>query len=140
MGVVRKAVIAVGLAVSLACGGAYVYVNRPSVVAPQVDPSAILAGVEPSDAALIRDFYTALADIVVRDGLQATPVCKTTFELCNRHRQALATAFANTGMVGKYAGLGDRLDSYLLKAIGDTDVPLTPELRASAAKAFAAVK
>lgn len=140
MGIVRKAVIAVGLAVSLACGGVYVYVNRPTVVMPVVDPSGILAGVAPGDAALIRDFYAAMADIVVRDGLQATPVCKTTFDLCNRHKQALAAAFANTGMVGKYVGLGDRLDAYLLKAIGDTDVPLTTELRASAAKAFAAVR
>jgi hypothetical protein len=140
MGIVRKAVIAAGLAVSLACGVVYLERAGRPAVAPAVDPSGILAGVTPADASLIRDFYAAMADIVVRDGLQATPLCKTTFELCNRHRQALATAFANTGLAGKYAGLGDRLDAYLLKAIGDTDVPLTTESRAAASKAFAAVR
>jgi hypothetical protein len=43
-------------------------------------------------------------------------------------------------MVGRYAGLGQRLDEYLLLAVGDKDLPLTPELRQSAARAFAAIK
>jgi hypothetical protein len=49
-------------------------------------------------------------------------------------------AFENTGMVGRYAGLGSRLDEYLLAAVGDKDLPLTPELRQSAARAFTAIK
>ena len=110
-------------------------VDRPLVV-----PSAILAGVSPADAKSLRDFYAAMADIVVRDGSAAVPVVKTTFDLRNRHRDALQMAFANTSMVGKYAGLGEKLDSYLLDAIGKLDVPLTPESRRSAAKAFSDIR
>jgi hypothetical protein len=107
---------------------------------PVIVPSAVLAGVSSADAKLLKDFYTAMADIVVRDGLSSDPVAKTTFDLRNRHKTALQLAFANTAMVGKYPGLGDRLDTYLLDAIGKLDVPLTPEVRKSAAKAFSDIR
>lgn len=140
----RIAVIAVGLLVGL--GGAAA--NLLSVVlkppakpdVPLVIPSQILAGVSAADAALLRDFYAGMADIVVRDGLSAPPSVKTTFDLRNRHKQALEMAFAHTAMVGKYEGLGGRLDEYLLKAIGNLDIPLTAESRKAAAKAFSEIK
>jgi hypothetical protein len=140
----RAAVIAVGVTVAVGASGlGYVLamlkpadpVDRPVIV-----PSAVLAGVSSADAKLLRDFYTAMADIVVRDGLSGDPVAKTTFDLRNRHKTALQLAFANTAMVGKYPGLGDRLDTYLLDAIGKLDVPLTPEVRKSAAKAFSEIR
>lgn len=137
---VRNLVLACGLAAGVAglIGAAFtVQVDgRPAVVKPE----RILAGVSSADARLILDFYEAMADVVVRDGRSASPVCKTVFDLRNRHAFALAMAFEKTGMEGKYVGLGQRLDRYLLDAVGDVDVPLTPELRASAAKAFAAIK
>jgi hypothetical protein len=83
----------------------------------------------------MRDFYGSMADIVAR-----SEVIKTTLDLRNRHRDALAMAFEKTAMVGKYPGLGERLDKYLLDAIGSTDVPLTPELRQAASSAFASIK
>jgi hypothetical protein len=141
---VRIAVIGVGLSVGL-CGMAAgwlhaVLVSPTSPDRPLVVPSAVLAGVSSADAKQLRDFYTAMADIVVRDGLAKIPLCKTTFDLRNRHRQALETAFANTSMVGKYEGLGQRLDEYLLATIGRLDIPLTTDVRKAAAKAFSDIK
>jgi hypothetical protein len=138
----RAAVIAVGVTVAAgAAGVGWVQsILKPVGPAPLVIPSAVLAGVSAADAKLLRDFYTAMADIVVRDGLSGDPVAKTTFDLRNRHKTALQLAFANTAMVGKYPGLGDRLDTYLLDAIGKLDVPLTPEVRKSAAKAFSDIR
>lgn len=123
-----------------AMGVGYVQSLLTPVVRPIVIPSAVLAGVSSADAKHFRDFYAAMADIVVRDGTAPNPVMKTVFELRNRHKDALAMAFVSTEMVGKYPGLGERLDSYLLEAVGKTDATLTPELRQSAAKAFAAIK
>ncbi len=137
----RRAIIAVGL-IAAACSAAFGVAGsalRP-VVHPVVVPSAILAGVSSADAKLLRDFYAAMADIVVRDGKAPDPVCKTTFDLRARHKSALQMAFASTGMVGKYAGLGDRLDAYLLDAVGKTDSQLTPSSRDAAAKAFAEIR
>lgn len=136
---VRYAIIVLGLLVGMA--GLAVKSLPVIVPAPSpVQPSGILVGLSPADASAVRSFYEAMADIVVRDGLRADPVTKTTFELRHKHTWALATAFANTGMVGKYEGLGDRLDQYLLRAIGDTDQTLTPDLRQKIADAFAAIK
>lgn len=133
----RQAVIAVGLLLGVIGVGASVLpLKAVSVPAP----AGVLAGVGAADARIIREFHAAMADIVVRDGDAKEPVCKTVLDLRNRYRYALSMAFVNTGMVGKYAGLGDRLDAYLLAAVGDKDVPLTPELRQSAARAFAAIK
>lgn len=139
----RAVIIALGLLVAAGAGGAYVVQSalRPPAPAPTpVLPGSILSGVSRSDAALLRDFYAAMADIVVRDGKAKEPVVKTTFDLRNRHQQALALAFASTALVGKYEGLGSRLDDYLLEAIGKTDAPLTDEVRQRAAKAFSAIK
>ncbi len=134
---IRIAVIVAALAVG--AGGVLHHV-LPAPVLPVPAAASILDGVASADARMLRDFYAAMCDIVVRDGLSLAPACNTTFDLRNRHAQALQLAFANTGIVGKYAGLGDKLDRYLLSAVGDTDVPMTPELRQSAAKAFAAIK
>lgn len=138
----RVAVIAAGVTVAAgAAGVGWVRsILKPPVDAPLVVPSAVLAGVSSSDAKQLRDFYAAMAEIIVRDGVSASPVVRTTFDLRNRHRDALQSAFANTAMVGKYPGLGERLDTYLLDAIGKLDVPLTPESRRSAAKAFAEIR
>ncbi len=123
-----------------AMGVGYVQAILKPVDKPLVIPSAVLAGVSSADAKQLRDFYAAMADIVVRDGTAATTVVKTVFDLRARHKDALSMAFVSTEMVGKYPGLGDRLDAYLLEAVGKTDATLTPELRQSAAKAFAAIK
>lgn len=133
----RTAVIIVALLVG--AGGLTSQFVRLPVPAPH-QPDSILAGVASADAKQIRDFYAAMADIVVRDGLSSDPVAKTTFELRHKHAQALALAFAGTGLAGKYTGLGDRIDQYLLRAIGDTDQPLTPALRQKSADAFAAIQ
>jgi hypothetical protein len=133
----RVAVIAGGLVLGLASfGGKYL----PVPVVPAPAASAILDGVSAADARSLRDFYGAMADIVVRDGKSASPVCTTTFDLRNRHKQALQLAFASTGIVGKYPSLGDKLDAYLLQAVGSLDVPLTAENREAAAKAFASIR
>lgn len=135
----RIVVIMAGLAVGVGS------LLAPRLPAPAPVPSpppatGILAGMERKDADQLRQFYAAMADIVTRDGLAKQPVCKTTLDLRNRHMEALAMAFTHTSMVGKYAGLGDRLDKYLLEAIGSVDVPLTPEARERAAKAFSAIE
>jgi hypothetical protein len=137
---VRAAAIAAFALVALAAGAAHYAKAILRPVAVVVVPGEILAGVSAADARQLRDFYTAMADIVVRDGLAPAPLCKTTFDLRNRHRQALETAFANTAMVGKYAGLGERLDEYLLVSIGRLDIPLTADVRKAAAKAFSDIK
>lgn len=134
----RAIVLGVGLLAGVASVAVGLYRTTPAVVVPA--PGGVLAGVSASDAATIRSFYAAMADIVVRDGQAKEPVCKTVFDLRNRHKHALSMAFENTGMAGKYAGLGDRLDKYLLAAVGDKDLPLTPELRQSASRAFAVIK
>lgn len=135
----RRAVIAIGLLLGVVGVGASVLpLKVPAVVVPK--PEGVLAGVSASDAAILREFYSAMADIVVRDGQAKQPACKTLFDLRNRHKFALSMAFEKTGMAGKYVGLGDRLDAYLLAAIGDKDLELTPALRESASKAFAAIK
>jgi hypothetical protein len=141
MGGIRAIVIGVGMAVAAGAAGlGWLQAVLKPVDMPVIVPSAILAGVSSSDAKSLRDFYAAMADIVVRDGSAAAPVVKTTFDLRNRHRDALQMAFVNTSMVGKYAGLGEKLDAYLLEAIGKLDVPLTPESRRSAAKAFSDIR
>lgn len=141
MGWLRVAVIAVGVTVAAGAAGVGALKNvlKP-VDKPVVVPSAVLAGVSSADAKQLRDFYAAMADIVVRDGAAPSPVVKTVFDLRNRHKDALQMAFVNTAMVGKYPGLGDRLDAYLLEAVGKVDATLTPELRQAASKAFAAIK
>lgn len=141
MGGIRAIVIGVGMAVAAGAAGlGWLQAVLKPVDMPVIVPSAILAGVSSQDAKSLRDFYAAMADIVVRDGSAAVPVVKTTFDLRNRHRDALQMAFVNTSMVGKYAGLGEKLDAYLLEAIGKLDVPLTPESRRSAAKAFSDIR
>lgn len=142
MGWVRAIVIAACLAVAAAAAGvSWVQsILHPVDTRPVVVTSAVLAGVGSADAKQLRDFYAAMADIVVRDGQVKEPSCKTTLDLRNKHKAALQMAFAMTGMVGKYPELGERLDAYLLDAIGGTDVPLTPALRESASKAFAAIR
>lgn len=141
MGWLRVIFVALCLLVAAgAMGVGYVQAILKPADRPVVVPSAVLAGVSAADAALLRDFYAAMADIVVRDGKAKEPVVKTTFDLRNRHKQALALAFASTALVGKYEGLGSRLDDYLLEAIGKTDAPLTDEVRQRAAKAFSAIK
>lgn len=134
----RAIVLGVGLLAGVASVAVGLYRAKPAVVVPS--PSGVLEGVNAADAAAIRSFYAAMAEIVVRDGQAKEPVCRTVFDLRNRHKYALSMAFENTGMAGKYAGLGDRLDKYLLAAIGDKDVPLTPDLRRAASAAFAAIK
>lgn len=137
----RVAIIAICLSVaSVAMGIGYVQAILKPVNLPVVVPSAVLAGVSSADAKQLRDFYGAMADVVVRDGLSPAPVVKTVFDLRNRHKDALQMAFANTGMVGKYPGLGERLDAYLLAAVGKTDAQLTGDIRRSAAKAFSEIK
>jgi len=142
MGWVRAFIIAACLLVGAgAAGVSWVQsVLRPVDTGPVVVTNSILSGVGSADAKQLRDFYAAMADIVVRDGQAKAPVCKTTFDLRNRHSSALQMAFVHTGMVGKYPGLGDRLDAYLLEAVGSTDVPLTPAIRETASKAFAAIR
>lgn len=141
MGSLRVIFVALCLLVAAgAMGVGYVQAILKPVDRPVVVPSAVLAGVSSADARQLRDFYAALADIVVRDGFSPSPVVKTVFELRNRHKDALQLAFANTAMVGKYPGLGDRLDAYLLEAVGKTDATLTQELRRAAAKAFSEIK
>lgn len=134
----RNVVVWLGLLAGVLGAVSSVVPLKPVVVVPS--PSGILAGVSAADAAELRAFYAAMADIVVRDGNAKSPSCKTVFDLRNRHKSALSMAFENTGMAGKYPGLGERIDAYLLAAVGDKDVPLTPDLRQSAAKAFAAIK
>lgn len=138
----RVAIIAIGLAVAAGAAGvnALQGVLKVPVDKPVVVPSAVLAGVSSADAKQLRDFYAAMADVVVRDGLAPSPVVKTVFDLRNRHKDALQMAFASTGMVGKYPGLGERLDAYLLAAIGKTDAQLTGDIRRAAAKAFSEIK
>lgn len=139
---VRHIGVAVLLAVSLAAGGLSTLKSVPLPFPPPVVPAAtgLLDGVSRSDAANIRAFYEAMADIVVRDGTSKTPVVSTTGDLRNRHEYALSMAFVNTGMVGKYPGLGEKLDAHLLESIGSTDVPLDAALREKAARAFLTVK
>lgn len=133
----RAAIIVGGLALGAMSFG-HKYLPAPSVPAPAAN--AILDGLSVADARALRDFYAAMADIIVRDGKAGDPVCKTTFDLRNRHKQALQMAFQQTSMVGKYPGLGDKLDAYLLQAVGALDVPLTDQNRAQAAAAFAAIR
>lgn len=137
---VRIAVIVLGVLVAMVAGGGHYVQSLLKPTPAVVVPSEILAGVSSADAKQLRDFYAALADVVVRDGLSPSPVVKTVFDLRNRHKDALQMAFANTGMVGKYAGLGDRLDAYLLAAVGKTDAALTGDIRRAAAKAFSEIK
>ena len=137
----RNVVIAIGLLLGLiGVGSSVIPVRVPVVVPPAPQPEGVLAGVSAADAAILREFHAALADIVVRDGKAKDPVAKTVFDLRNRYRHALSMAFENTGMVGRYPGLGQRLDEYLLAAVGDKDLPLTVDLRQSASQAFAAIK
>lgn len=138
----RNAVIAIGLLLGvIGIGASVVPLKVPAVVVPPgPSPEGVLAGVSAADAAVLRQFHAAVADIVVRDGQAKQPVIKTVFDLQARYGHALSMAFESTGMVGRYPGLGKRLDEYLLSAVGNKDVPLTPELRQSAAQAFAAIK
>lgn len=136
----RIILLCIGLVVGVVGLGAAAFTVNLDGGKVVVPAESVLAGVGASDARTIREFYAAMADIVVRDGKAQEPVIKTVFDLRNRHRYALSMAFENTGMVGKYVGLGERLDRYLLAAVGDVDLPLTPELRQSAAAAFAAIR
>jgi hypothetical protein len=139
---VRHIGVAILLAISLATGGLSV-IKPPSGPAPAPTPqpaTGLLDGVSRADAANLRAFYEAMADIVVRDGSTSKPVSNSTGDLRNRHENALRMAFAATGMVGKYPGLGEKLDAHLLEAIGSTDLPLDAALRDKAARAFLSVK
>lgn len=137
----RTVALWAGLLVGVAAlATATVLPSVPAVKPVVPEPSGILAGVSKADAEILRQFHAAMADIVVRDGSAKEPVAKTVFDLRSRYKHALSMAFENTGMVGRYAGLGGRLDDYLLAAVGDKDLPLTPELRQTAAKAFSAIK
>jgi hypothetical protein len=137
----RNVLVAVGLLAGLlGVGGSFLpSLKKVVVVTPDANPSGVLAGVSKADAALLREFYAAMADVVVRDGTAREPVCKTVFDLRNRHKYALSMAFTGTGIVGRHEGLGERLDQYLLAAVGGKDLPLTPDLREAAAKAFKAI-
>lgn len=136
----RTIILCCGLLVGVLGLGAAAFTVNVDGGKTVVPAASVLSGVSAADARIIRDFYLAMADIVLRDGKAKEPVVKTVIDLRNRHKHALSMAFENTGMVGRYAGLGERLDQYLLAAVGDVDVPLTPELRQAAATAFSAIQ
>lgn len=139
---VRKAVMAFGLLAGVVGLGAAVFTMDFESGGKPVAPAAdrVLDGVSSTDSAQLRQFYAAMADIVVRDGKSKDPIIRTVFDLRNRHKHALSMAFESSAMVGKYAGLGERLDKYLLNAVGEVDLPLTTELRQSAAQAFTSIR
>lgn len=135
---VRTAAIAAGLTIGLLGLGQRILRRAPEP-AP-VQPAQVLVGVSVEDAAELRKFFAAVAEVVVRDGKSQEPVLKTTFDVRNRYRQALKLAFENTAIVGKYPGLGARLDEYELRTIGSVDNPLTTEERAKVAGALLAIR
>lgn len=129
----------VSLAV-VAIGAGAVAAVLPAVPTPSPHAAVVLVGVSSADAKQIQAFYSALGDIVVRDGSQAQPLIPSVFALRELHRKALVLAFVNTQMVGKYPSLGQALDDYLLSAVGDTDIPLTPDLRGLASQKLKAIR
>jgi len=133
----RLGPILLALAGLLVAVGPHIQDQIPAVVVPaKPDRHPILARLEPADAGRIASLYAAMSDVIRRDGQAADPVVTTTADLCKRHKDALSMAWRGTDLEGKYAGLGQQLDEYLLREVGDTNVPLDPPVRARAVRAF----
>jgi len=134
---VNRALICLVLAVAYA---GYRYAP-PQPAAPVVVPHPEVAGLAKqmtaTDRAALRETYAILSRSIAANP-ETDPVFPDTASVRRAHRAALLAVWRGVlgNEPGKYAGLREGLEGYLTNALGDADVPLTPELQARVAKTF----
>lgn len=101
----------------------------------ETEMKALVAEVEPFSVPELVPFYRDFADILRRD----ETIVRTTGDIREAYTRAGRLAFQRTGLQDRTAGLGEKVDSALAKAIGLQNVSLTPELRERAVAAFEAI-
>lgn len=92
----------------------------------------------PADRAYYSSFYHALEQVVDRDGLRTQPVIDTTEKFARFQAGSLDLAIDQKN-VGKYEGLGRRIDNVFKAALGDDVQAITPEVREKLKAACAAI-
>ena len=96
---------------------------------------AIVIEIEPFSVPELVSFYRDVADLIRRD----ETVIRTTGDIREAYTRAGRLAFQKTGLQDKTAGLGEKVDAALAKALGLPNVTLTPELRERAVAIFMAL-
>jgi ABC-type amino acid transport substrate-binding protein len=119
-----KHILAAVVAVALVWSFLPSKVTAP-VVAPANPVTAALSPATRQDKARVAAFYSALADVVERDGT----VASTVGGFRTLHSRSLDLAFNGTDLPGKYRGLDVAINDLLVKAVGADDVPLPPARR-----------
>lgn len=97
----------------------------------RLKPVTVALSVNKSDAEELGSFYLAMGDLIEAD----SAVLQSTGQI--------RTALASSGSVmfgsrlkGKYPGLSQTVDSFLMEMIDSSNVPLSAELRSKAADAM----
>tara|TARA_R110000824_G_scaffold396952_2_gene599166 strand:- start:2245 stop:2712 length:468 start_codon:yes stop_codon:yes gene_type:complete len=139
----RRSIISVfaGIALLGCVGVGYVVYNSselpavayqaPVIESPLSRISSILKD-HPEDAARLSALYLALSDILSRDD----SIVKTTGQIREAHSRSGRLLFQKTSMRGKYVGLSEAVDEFLIQSLGSDDVILTLDIRSAAVSAF----
>lgn len=105
---------------------------RPVVVTPQSGVSSAMQRATKQDRERVSAFYSALSDVVERDG----GAINTVGEFRTLHAKSLDLAFKGTDLPGKYTGLDLAINDHLVAAVGTGDVPLQPARRSALVQAL----
>lgn len=134
------------LAIALAYGAWRLAPRLPSVIpAPPAPASApfqavaeLSARLNSEDRDALKKTYTTLSRAVAEDPA-ADPVFIDTAAIRRSHRAALLFVWKGvlSNKTGEVDGLKDALEQAVNARIGSADIPLNPQLKADAAKAFA---
>ena len=92
-------------------------------------------GVDPEDAAEIRDFFWQLSQIIRHE----PELIKTTEQFRKFNMIAGGLNFAGLEMKNKYPDLGEAIDKIIMDAIGKEDVPLDDTKRETLYKILHAI-
>ena len=109
-------------------------VEAPVVSSDSPDLSRVseLLSKHPEDAIALSELYAAIADVIERDG----SVIKTLGQIREANSRSGKLLFQKTGIQGKYDGLPEAVDSFLVSKLGVEDVLLSPDLRKNAVESF----
>lgn len=109
---------------------------KPDVPRPTID--VVIPEVQDDRKAVLADFYLALGEIVLSDGLSEDPLVSDTEAFSRLHAAALRFAVDRKD-VGTVPGLAEAIDKAFFDALGDEVKPLDAGVRAKLAEVCSAI-
>lgn len=109
----------------------------PSVAVPFESIGKLSSSLTSDDKVAMREAYIILSRSIAADP-SADPVFIDTAAVRRAHRAAMLTVWKGVldNKTGEVAGLKEALESAVNARIGTADIPMNPQLKAEAAKAF----